>query len=182
MIFLTPKTSKLIIVIFLFLLLYGCATFPKDALKLNPQSLEKRQLQTRQYDTKNEEKIIAACAGVLQDLGFTIDESETKLGVIVASKDRDATNGGQVALATLAAIFGNSNAYSTIDAVQKIRVSVVSNPSLDGIKMLVRVTFQRVVWNQAGSVSRVETINDPKLYQGFFEKLSKAVFLEEQKI
>ncbi len=48
--------------------------------------------------------------------------------------------------------------------------------------MLVRATFQRMVWNMAGQMSRIETLKEPDLYEGFFDKLSKSVFLEEQKI
>jgi len=42
----------------------------------------------------------------------------------------------------------------------------------------VRVTFQRIVWDEQGRVSRSESLEDPELYQEFFFKLSKAVFLE----
>jgi len=52
-------------------------------------------------------KILSAVAAVLQDLGFNLDESETKLGVVVASKDRDAVEAGQVVGAiVMAALFG----------------------------------------------------------------------------
>jgi hypothetical protein len=60
---------------------------PKGFLKPPEDTLEKRQLEMRQYDTKNEEQILSATAGVLQDLGFTLDESETPLGLVVASKN-----------------------------------------------------------------------------------------------
>lgn len=179
---------RILIVVFLSVSLVGCATtYPKDFLKLSPDSLKNRELQMRQYDTQNEEDILAACAGVLQDLGFTLDDSETELGLVVASKDRDATDAGQVALATvsvfLSALGGSSsNAFDYIDKTQKIRASVVSKLSADGSKIIVRVTFQRVVWNNVGDVSKMENLTDPELYQGFFERLSKAVFLEAQKI
>lgn len=179
---------KLSSVIILSFAIVGCATtYPKNFLQLSPDSLQHRQLQTRQYDTQSNEQIIAACAGVLQDLGFTLDDSETELGLVVASKERDATDAGQVAFATLAVIFsalggGSSSAFEMIDKVQKIRASVVSKPSLDSSKILVRVTFQRIIWNNRGDISRMETLNDPELYQGFFERLSKAIFLEANKI
>lgn len=169
-------------------LLAGCApVIPPDVFQLAPQSIEKRQLETRQYETEDESKILAACAGVLQDLGFTLEESETPLGLIVASKDRSAVDKGQVAGATfivlLAAASGTtSNALDLVDSTQKIRASIVTAKSKDPKKMSVRVTFQRIVWNRIGQLSRVETMNDPVLYQGFFEKLSKAVFLEAQNI
>jgi hypothetical protein len=55
-------------------------------------------------------------------------------------------------------------------------------PSLDGSKTAVRATFQRVVWNMAGQINRIETINDADVYQKFYEGLSKAIFLEAQSI
>ena len=183
-----PRFFKLSIVAGLCLSLTGCATgYPKDFLKLSPDSLKYRQLQIRQYDTTEEKEIIAACAGVLQDLGFTLDDSETELGLVVASKDRTATDVGQVTLATIAVLLSGlsgstSNAFERIDKVQKIRASVVTKPSLNSDKIVVRVTFQRIVWNARGDLSRLETLHDEKLYQGFFERLSKAVFLEAQKI
>lgn len=166
----------------------GCiTTYPKNFLKLSKNSLQMRQLQSRQYETTNEKEIISASAGVLQDMGFTIDDSETQLGLVVASKDRDATDAGQVAIATasvfLAAIGGGySDAFNYIDKTQKIRASVVSRLNAEGNKTIVRVTFQRLVWNNIGNLSKVETLKEPKLYEGFFEKVSKAIFLEEQEI
>jgi hypothetical protein len=159
----------------------GCAAFPKDALRMNTATLEDRQLQTRLFDTSDEKKILSASAGVLQDLGFNLDESETDLGLIVASKDRDATDVGQVLLAAIVA--GMSGGPAMYDSTQKIRVSLVSSPSGEnGERTAVRVTFQRIVWNNYGQISRLERLNDPEMYQGFFDKLSKAIFLEAHNI
>ncbi len=155
----------------------GCGGIPKDALSMNKATLEDRQLQTRLFDTSDEEKILSASAGVLQDLGFNLDESETDLGLIVASKDRDATEAGQVILASLLAVMSGTQAI--YDTKQKIRISLVSCPAGEsGERISVRVTFQRIVWNNYGQISRLERLNDPEMSQGFFDKLSKAVFLE----
>lgn len=159
--------------------LTGCVQIiPKDALLLSQESLTLKQLQTRKFDAKNEKNIITAGASVLQDLGYTIDESETKLGVIMASKDRSAVNGGQVAAAILVAAMGGGN--MAIDKEQKIRVSLVTHRRKSVV--FLRVTFQRVVWNNRGQVTRSESMEDPELYREFFEKLSKAVFLEAHEI
>lgn len=170
-----------------FAFFYGCETIPKDVLKLSPESLQKRRLQTREYRDAGEEQILSACSGVLQDLGFTLDESETKLGVITAAKDRNATDAGQVALAVavdiLAAMGGSySNSYQRTDAVQKMRASVVVRQGKWKKRIFVRVTFQRIVWNRGGGISKMETLDDPVMYQNFFEKLSKSVFLEAHQI
>lgn len=107
--------------------LAGCATkIPGAALQLPPESLANRQLQTRRYDTGNTQAVLLSSAAVLQDLGFNLDETEPKLGVVVASKDRDATNGGEVFfLALLGALGNNPNAMNAADATQLVKVSLV---------------------------------------------------------
>ena len=181
----------LAVVALLPLALSGCVveTIPREALALSPQSLERRQAQTRIYDTADEERMLAAAAGVLQDFGFTIDESETDLGVIVSSKRRDAMQADQVArsvVTTLAGAFMTFGLYwgasGPIDDVQEIRASLVTAPAAVGERMQARITFQRIVWNTDGDVVRREAIEDPRIYQEFFDALSTSLFLEAHKI
>lgn len=155
----------------------GCAGIPRDALSMNTATLEDRQIQTRLFETSDEEKILVASASVLQDLGFNLDESETDLGLLVASKERDATEAVQVVLMLAIAVMGGGT--TPIDDVQKIRVSLVTSPAGEnGARTAVRATFQRIVWNTYGQISRREKLGEPEMYQEFFDKLSKAVFLE----
>lgn len=158
----------------------GCQqTVPKEALQLSGESLQNRQLQTRRFDTGDEGKLLQAGAAVLQDLGFSIDESETQLGVIVGSKNRDATEAGQVVGAIMmAAFFGAS---VPVDRDQKIRASLVTKP-VGPNQTNMRVTFQRIVWNTQNQVSKIEGLNDPSMYRGFFDKLSQSVFLTANEI
>jgi len=155
-----------------------------QALTLSSQSLASRQLQTRRFDTDDETKILAACSGVLQDLGFIISESSSSAGLLVASKDRDAVESGQVAgqlfFAVLIAALGGQ-ADPTWEKYQKIRISVVTTP-MRAKKIKVRVTFQRVIWNTKNQISRVESIDDPIIYQQFFNMLSQSVFLEAHQL
>jgi hypothetical protein len=157
----------------------GCRSgIPKNALALQAQSLERRQISSRRFETTDENQLLAASAGLLQDLGFTIDDSETDLGMIVASKERSAVEGGQVAgKIVVGVLFGIRVA---IDKNQKLRASIVTRPV--GKEIVVRATFQRIVWNEDGQISRLELLDHPRMYQEFFEKLSKAVFLEAQSL
>ena len=137
-------------------------------------------MQTRRFGTNDEAKLQRASAQVLQDLGFQIDESETKLGVIVASKNRDATETGQIVGAVVVAVlFG---VRMPTDKNQRIRASLVTKPVDNGADTIVRITLQRTVWNTSNAISKNEVINDPKIYQEFFEKLGQSVFLTEEEI
>jgi hypothetical protein len=119
---------------------------------------------------------LSASAALLQDLGFNIDESSIETGVITCSKRREAISTGQICLGIL---------FDTpYDNEQLIRASVVTHPlqinEIDKSKCqtAVRVTFQRIVINTKGIVTRRECIVDEKIYQEFFDKLSKSLFLE----
>jgi len=161
--------------------LISCAGIPKDAFLLSPTSLEDRQVQSRKFATDDEVSLLAAGAAVLQDMGYVLDETESKLGLITASKEADATNASQIVGAVVLAMF--TGAVTPIDKEQKIRVSFVTLPSAtDKGNYIARITFQRIIWSTDGKVSRVETIKEPDIYEGFFDKLSKSVFLEAYKI
>lgn len=156
---------------------------PKDALQLSAESLSQRQMQTRRFESTSEADLLSASAELLQDLGFQIDEAETKLGLVVASKDRDAKDIKQA----LGAILVSMLTYSevSIEVKQKIRASLVVRPaSFDEISnnYYVRVTFQRIVWDQREQISKIESLNEPPAYQAFFDMLSKSVFLQTHRI
>jgi len=174
-------------VLVLLFAIVGCVTMPQGFLKPDDGYLTRRQLQMRQYDTTNEEQIISAVAGVLQDLSFTLDNSESALGFVAASKKADAKSSSQIAgaiiLDVLSSMGGSStNNTANVDKYQVIRASVIVKPSLDNKRMVVRVTFQRIVWNMNNQINRVESINDPEMYEKFYNSLSKAIFLEAQQI
>ena len=51
-----------------------------------------------------------------------------------------------------------------------------------GRQVAVRVTFERIVFDTEHRLKKIEALNEPQLYQSFFEKLSKALFLEAHDI
>ena len=164
-----------VIIGFLIFNLVACATnVSREALTLSPESLADRQLQTRIFYTNDEMKLLTASAALLQDLGFTIDESEVECGVIVCSRHRNVTEAGEVVLSlALAVLLG---AYVPHDRNQKVMASLVTKP-LDDKRIAVRITFQHIVWNTHNQITKRERVNEPEIYQEFFSKLSKSVFL-----
>lgn len=173
----------------------GGGGLPAHVLRLTPESLQDRALQTRQYDGISEADLLSASTGVIQDLGFIIDESETNLGLVVGSKQRDANPdakqvlsevGGAilVTVLTLGALGDAAFESMRFDDYQKFWVTIViRQPSHDdGRTHYVRVTFQRIVWNDRDEIARLQSLDEPEMYQRFFDLLSKSVFLEGKQI
>ena len=137
------------VIILLSLGILGCVSVPTGFLKPSEGYLQKRELQMRQYDTTDQTKIITSVAGVLQDLGFTLDDSEADVGFVAASKKADATNKGQIFLVALLGGLGNNpQAVQQCDKSQVIKASVITKASLDGKKLLSGLHFKELsgIW------------------------------------
>lgn len=158
----------------------ACQQIPPEALELSQENLQQRNMQTRRFDTADEASLLSAAAATLQDFGFTLAESETRLGVLVGTKERDAYDAGQIAGAVVLALL--TGTMMDVDKNQRMRASVVTRPASDGRGTLARVTFQRIVRNTHDRVTTLEGIADPTVYRQFFAKLSKSVFLEANEL
>lgn len=142
-----------------------------------PEHLQKREMRTRMYEGISEASILSASAGVLQDLGFRIIESEPKLGVVIGDKVSDVHEDD--ILGFIFSIFTLSD-----DDYQKFWISIAVRPASteNDDNHYVSVTFQRIVWNDDNQIIRSGNLEAPELYQDFFDRLSKSVFLEAQGI
>ena len=104
-------------------LLTACATVPPNAFMVTPEILQQRQLESRRYDSIKEADLLTASANVLQDLGYNLENSESRLGILTASKQRNAVNPGEVAAALVVALLGGG--IMPISQDQIIRVALV---------------------------------------------------------
>ena len=156
----------------------------KEALSWSPDLFKDRQLQTRVFEAVDEQKLLTASAAVLQDLGFTINETDVRSGVIVCSRDRDVTETAEVllsiALEILSLLAGRPTSVP-YDKTQKVLASLVTTP-VASQRTAVRITFQHMVWDSDGNLRKKEQLNEPETYQEFFSKLSKSIFLVAHEI
>jgi hypothetical protein len=169
-------------------LLTACTAAPAEYFHLSPEAPAHKAAQTRFFATRDADELLSASAAVLQDLGFHVDESVRELGFLRATKERSARESGQQWLRALVLIASFGYVLLPIDLQQQIGATLVASPvGDDGTRHEVRVMFHRVVWQgdgQAGrnyvppGAQRAQMIRDPVVYQQFFAKLSKAVFLE----
>ena len=172
------------------LMLGACETVPEDAFRLSESALEVRNIQSRKYEEVTDIEILSASSAVLQDLGYAIDEVEKELGVLSASKRADAKDTaeavGMIALdvadCLMTLFLGcERDAYGSSKDVQDIKMTVVVLPDVSQDRVhSVRLTIQRIVWARDGTIYEQETISDPEVYEAFFAKLSKSVFLESE--
>lgn len=186
-------------------LMTGCARssreMPTGLFLASENSAAHKADQTRRFETPSSDELLSASAAVLQDLGFQITESDRSLGFLRAAKERSAREYGQevtrvlvtflsVGLSVLAG--GNSLIVLPVDLHQQINASLIAESTQsDDTHQQVRIVFYRLVWRGSGisgdqrippGQQKMEMIRDPLIYQQFYARLSKAVFLEAQKI
>ena len=165
--------KNLLLALLILLTTASCVSFD-DHFKLDAQYLFRRQVQTRRFEADDENAMLVASAQVLQDLGFTLKESETKLGLITASKSREAsTTAAKVGIIALAILAKEVPNY---DKEQNIFTTLVTTKSRDSRGFNVRVEFAREIITNQGD-RRLQVIHDPEIYKEFFDKLSQSVFL-----
>ena len=194
-----------IAILFIFLGCGGAKTTPIEFFQLAPESRANRAIQTRNFETRDSDELLSASAAALQDLGFQVTEFDRPLGFLRGAKERSAREYGQeisrgvIAFLTLVvSAMGGSNAtyVMPVDLQQQINASLFAVPLAaatpdDGARSEVRIVFYRLVWKGSGQSGdtyiapgeqKMEMIRDAEIYQQFFARLSKAVFLEAQKI
>ncbi len=138
---------------------------------------------------------LSASAAALLDLGFQVEESSIEVGVLRAAKERSAREYGQeiaqVFIFLLGAVCGEVFIVP-VDLHQQINATLTTRQSeTDSSRFSVRIHFYRRVWKGSGQSGdqeippgqqRLEMIYDSRIYQQFFAKLAKSVFLEAHKI
>ena len=157
---------------------------PKETLQFSEENPARRKLESRSFETGDETALIAAGAAVLQELGFTLDARSNDLGLLAASKRGSAYNAGEIAASAATVVLSQVLSVPTLpfSKDQSIRTSLVTRPGEMAGRTVVRITFQRVVWNSEGRVSKSELLEDPVSYRDFFAKLAKAAGLEAHEL
>lgn len=166
-------------------LLVACAPDPEWAnnlalragAPLDPEvARELRDVQSASFAGVDERRLQRELTQTLQDLGFTIEESASRIGVFAGSKDRDATETGQVvgqiALTIGLALLGVH--YNPVwDRDQIIRVTVTTAPDRNR-GSTARVSFERIITNTQ-LVSRMEVLRSPEFSSGFFDRVRQGL-------
>ena len=169
---------------------------PAELFLLKPESAAHKAAQTRFFETPDDIELLSASAAVLQDLGFQVTESAHQVGYLRATKERSARERRQSIIRIVVLLLSLGGTQMPVDLHQKIEASMVARPvNADATRHEVRIQFYRVIWMGDGQqssgqhseyippgIQKMEMVRNPVIYQQFFAKLSKAVFLEAHKI
>ena len=140
--------------------------------------LEKRQFQTRTYNSDDKALIMKAMLNVLQDEGFIVYNANPLLGFIYGVKDFDTSDKN----IDISKEFGVSKSRLNLNGVKVATIETTANVTEYGKNMRVRVNFKRKLLNVYGNAQFIDDIIDENYYQDFFSKVDKAIFLQKQKI
>lgn len=189
--------------------LVGCATVVDGTNSPQISQLQLRALQSRSYEGSDEATVIKTLLNVLQDEGFLVHYGDMALGLLNANKTLDSASVNQYPVSlgsgqyhpgglgikpdysyysntqpekfTLGEVNPPSGPFATSSDNNLIRsIDATVNVSKFGDKVKVRVSFQRKLLNMGGLVLDLSPLVSPKLYQEFFAKVDKGLFIQKQ--
>lgn len=167
--------------------------------------LERREMETRLFDTSDYNRVMKAAINTLQDSGFVIQEIEPELGYLHARKtfkhhhvNKKRVAGWSLYLAAMTAMtvlsYGTAAGYMYDPAMRVSNefrdktVVVDSNVNIEKFgddKTKVRfVLVEKFLQNADGysfvksAPMKVVRIYNPQLYQEFFAQMDKSIFYE----
>ena len=147
---------------------WGTAKPPKTQLEI-------REFQTRAFDTKDQKLVMKAVLAVLQDDGYAIKNADKDLGFVSATKEVDLGGGP---LWTWGVNSGKSDARW-----KKLRVlDATVNITEAGRQTRVRLSLQEKILDNLGGIMEVGVVDDAKVYQDFFVKVDKGLFLQKENL
>jgi hypothetical protein len=161
--------------------------------QLNPTSAEDLETQTRTFQKVPRSSVLFASAGVLQDMGYKITGGERRFGLLLGQKMAAVESPGaahaigEAALVTttviLSLLVGEDLVTDLPEQVaQQIHISLlVSEGDSENGEVEVRISLDRDMHYDHGGIVPDHT-ELPKVYQEFFERLSRAVYLEGEQL
>jgi hypothetical protein len=160
--------------------------------QLNPTNAQDLGAQTRQFPEVNRAAVLFASVGVLQDMGFRVTGGERRCGLLVGEKIADVPGAGlthavgEAVLVTATTILSVAVGENLImdlpeQVAQRIHVSLLVSVEDGGQATTVRISLDRDMIYDHGHIIPDHT-ELPLVYQEFFERLSRAVFLEGERL
>lgn len=154
------------------LILTSCAPRPVETPLTQ---MEIRAIQTREFETSDLKLVMKTMMHVLQDDGYIIKNAVLDLGLLCAEKQANVEDKTQAFLAACAS--GDKARWCK----QKI-MEASANVSEFGSCTRVRMNFQVKTYDNAGALMDIMDVKDMAVYQEFFAKVYKSIFIQSEGI
>lgn len=138
--------------------------------------LEKRQFQTRTYNTQDNILAMKSILNVLQDEGFIVYNVNSLLGFIYGVKDFDMKDPN----VDISKEFGVTKSRLNYNGVNVATLEVSVNVTPYGEKSRIRANFKRKLLNQYGNAQMINDIDEAEFYDEFFAKVDKALNMQKE--
>ena len=163
-----PK--KILPVIAALLALSACATAPRNDLTTASIPPGTTRTESRDLAVDDPRPVVAAAVDNLRNMGYEIDPSAGDGRTVVAWKTEDIASAGRGNPELILAFLGDG----PIAKEHKVRASftVATQPPPER-GVCADIAFQRITWDTAGDIMQVEPIDDLRLYEGIFARLSQ---------
>jgi PBP1b-binding outer membrane lipoprotein LpoB len=160
--------KKLITLSLIAIFLTGCAATSSKPTKT---SLEIQAIQARNFEA-DKPTSFKAVLSVLQDLGYVVQAANLDTGVITAQSPTQQDTSGS---ATFAAIFNKVRTEGRVYVTASVEDM---NAKLSRVRLnFVDKKFRSAVGGQQATDEKA--IQDPKVYEAAFEKISEAIFIRQ---
>ena len=159
--------------------------------QLNPTDPADLAIQSRRFESNAKDVVLNGCLSVLQDMGYNISSGNRQMGLVVASRKAEVLPPGighavaeaavVVTTIILSLLSGQDMVTDLPEQVeQTIFVSLLVSVESES-QTRVRLSIDRDMLYDNGRVIPDHT-ELPLVYEDFFEKLARAVFLEAHQL
>ena len=169
--------KKILTIIFiLFITLPVCAKRQSEEIITTMTQLQKRNFQTRTYQSNDKALVMKALLNVFQDEGYMVYNVNSLLGYIYSVKDFDTTDPN----IDISKEFGITKSRMSYNGVKIATVESAANVTELGDNIRVRVNFKRKLLNEYGNAQLVEDIDEQSFYENFYSKVDNSLNLQKQ--
>lgn len=162
---------KKVLSLFVILILTLAPVFASEkapkSLPERPAKEDLREFQTKKFSTTNQIAIMKAIINVLQDDFFFIEQTDSKIGFILASKEVDTKD----PYTNIKETFGCSKKMTGIKRYSFARTEANINVTLSEKETSVRVSFRKKVLNMYDVEIKIKDVFTEEDYSNFFKKV-----------
>lgn len=158
------------------ILVSSCAETPQPPPIPDMSQLQIREMQTREYQDTDVKQVLKALLAALLDEGYIVNEVQPELGIVSAARELYDVDKATKNIAEMN--FGSG--AGTYQTTKRFECSALVSEYGDLIRVRINIVA-KAVSNSGGNIWS-QPVYDLNTYQNLFSKMSKALFLEKEKI